>query len=112
MAHRWRQQTGAVATAQVVRLGATSLAWATVSEGTWEMRSRQVIGGTIRTFLPLKWMRDVFAISKKPITFGLKCPRLSVDPGPKEQRDRGDQGHLPRQAEGIRGGDPQTGEEG
>lgn len=34
--------------------------------------------------------------------------RLSVDPGPKERGDRGDQG----QAEGIRGGDRQTGEEG
>lgn len=38
--------------------------------------------------------------------------RLSVDPGPTEGGDRGDQGHLPRQAEGIRGGDRQAGEEG
>lgn len=45
MTHRWRQQTGAVATAQVVRLDAASLAWASVSKGTWE------------TILPLKSMR-------------------------------------------------------
>lgn len=50
MTHRWRQQSGAAATAQVVRLDATSLAWATVSEGTWEMRSRQVIQRTTSTF--------------------------------------------------------------
>lgn len=37
---------------------------------------------------------------------------LSVDPGPKERGDRGAQGHLPRQAEGNRRGDRQTGEEG
>lgn len=105
MAHRWCQHTGAVATVQVVRLGATALAWTAVSDGTWEMRSFHVSAAQTDAGC-------FFAISKKPINFGLKGPRLSVDPEPKEQRDRGDQGHLPRQAEGIRGGDLRAGEEG